>query len=91
MWYGLSNTTKFCIFDVFRAFLNGSDLPGKQKDQLLIEDGLICLGEPRGIRTSGPQLRRLLLYPAELWTHASKNDDRYGSSFMERVMGIEPT
>ena len=35
-------------------------------------------GEPWGTRTSGPQLRRLLLYPAELMT-------------LERVMGIEPT
>ena len=38
----------------------------------------LCDGEPWGTRTSGPQLRRLLLYPAELMT-------------LERVMGIEPT
>ena len=36
----------------------------------------LCDGEPWGTRTSGPQLRRLLLYPAELMT-------------LERVMGIE--
>ena len=29
----------------------------------------ICYGEPGGIRTPDPRLRRALLYPAELQTH----------------------
>ena len=42
---------------------------------------LRTFGDPVGIRTLDPQLRRLLLYPAELLSHKK----------MERVMGIEPT
>ena len=39
--------------------------------------------EPEGIRTPDPRLRRPLLYPAELQTHALFSE--------KRVMGIEPT
>ena len=38
---------------------------------------------PEGIRTPDPRLRRPLLYPAELQTHALFSE--------KRVMGIEPT
>ena len=44
-------------------------------------------GEPWGTRTSGPQLRRLLLYPAELMTLEHPAE----LMTLERVMGIEPT
>ena len=37
-------------------------------------------GDPGGIRTPDPRLRRPLLYPTELLNHK-----------MERAMGIEPT
>ena len=41
------------------------------------------IGEPTGIRTPDTRLRRPLLYPAELQTHALFSE--------KRVMGIEPT
>ena len=37
---------------------------------------MIFFGEPGGIRTRDPQLRRLLLYPAELPVHAFKHKAR---------------
>ena len=40
----------------------------------------INAGDPGGIRTPDPRLRRPLLYPTELLNHE-----------MERAMGIEPT
>ena len=41
----------------------------------------IILGDPGGIRTPDPRLRRPLLYPTELLDHI----------ILERAMGIEPT
>ena len=41
----------------------------------------IILGDPGGIRTPDPRLRRPLLYPTELLDHIK----------LERAMGIEPT
>ena len=41
----------------------------------------IILGDPGGIRTPDPRLRRPLLYPTELLDHM----------ILERAMGIEPT
>ena len=41
-------------------------------------------GEPTGIRTPDTRLRRPLLYPTELWTHAYLKK-------MERMMRIELT
>ena len=41
----------------------------------------ITLGDPGGIRTPDPRLRRPLLYPTELLDHM----------ILERAMGIEPT
>ena len=41
----------------------------------------ITLGDPGGIRTPDPRLRRPLLYPTELLDHI----------ILERAMGIEPT
>ena len=40
-------------------------------------------GDPGGIRTPDPRLRRPLLYPTELLNHIVK--------LVERAMGIEPT
>ena len=45
---------------------------------------------PEGIRTPDPRLRRPLLYPAELQTHFSLNENLSFSN-EKRVMGIEPT
>ena len=42
---------------------------------------VIILGDPGGIRTPDPRLRRPLLYPTELLDHMK----------LERAMGIEPT
>lgn len=39
----------------------------------------VC-GEPGGIRTPDPRLRRPVLYPTELLTHKS-NDNKYNSTF----------
>ena len=41
----------------------------------------LSLGDPGGIRTPDPRLRRPLLYPTELLDHM----------ILERAMGIEPT
>lgn len=41
--------------------------------------GCVLNGDPGGIRTPDPRLRRPLLYPTELLNH------------LERAMGIEPT
>ena len=41
----------------------------------------LLLGDPGGIRTPDPRLRRPLLYPTELLNHIN----------LERAMGIEPT
>ena len=46
--------------------------------------------EPGGIRTLDLRLRRPLLYPAELQTHSSLNENLSFSN-EKRVMGIEPT
>ena len=46
--------------------------------------------EPGGIRTLDLRLRRPLLYPAELQTHFSLNENLSFSN-EKRVMGIEPT
>ena len=46
--------------------------------------------EPGGIRTLDLRLRRPLLYPAELQTHLSLNENLSFSN-EKRVMGIEPT
>ena len=43
------------------------------------------IGAPKGTRTPGLLLRRQLLYPAELLAHL------LARTFLERVMGIEPT
>ena len=48
------------------------------------------LNEPGGIRTLDLRLRRPLLYPAELQTHFSLNENLSFSN-EKRVMGIEPT
>ena len=48
------------------------------------------LNEPGGIRTLDLRLRRPLLYPAELQTHSSLNENLSFSN-EKRVMGIEPT
>ena len=49
-------------------------------------------GEPVGIRTQDTRLRRPLLYPAELRTHAvSPRDTDAVSKKMERMMRIELT
>ena len=45
--------------------------------------GVCCIGDPGGIRTPDPRLRRPLLYPTELLNHIVK--------LVERAMGIEPT
>ena len=54
----------------------------------------IQVGDPVGIRTLDPQLRRLLLYPAELQTlinFISVYRLLTDYSVRKRVMGIEPT
>ena len=43
--------------------------------------GILYFGDPGGIRTPDPRLRRPLLYPTELLDHIK----------LERAMGIEPT
>ena len=45
--------------------------------------GVCFIGDPGGIRTPDPRLRRPLLYPTELLNHIVK--------LVERAMGIEPT
>ena len=50
------------------------------------------VNEPGGIRTLDLRLRRPLLYPAELRTHAYMHlPDSFFKASRKRVMGIEPT
>ena len=53
----------------------------KNKKCLAEAKHLIYYGDPGGIRTPDPRLRRPLLYPTELLNHIN----------LERAMGIEPT
>ena len=45
-----------------------------------------CFGEPTGIRTPDPRLRRPVLYPTELLTHML-NDNNYNSTKNHKCQG----
>ena len=44
-------------------------LRNKKAAKYLILNGFCIYGAPREIRTPDPQVRSLVLYPAELWAH----------------------
>ena len=63
---------------------------GSGTDPFIKYDRFERVNEPGGIRTLDLRLRRPLLYPAELQTHFSLNENLSFSN-EKRVMGIEPT
>ncbi len=46
-------------------------------------------GVPEGIRTPDPQLRRLMLYPAELRAHKQNNSKQNGANDRIRTGDIQ--
>ena len=68
----------------------GSLRQGCGTDPFIKYDRFERVNEPGGIRTLDLRLRRPLLYPAELQTHFSLNENLSFSN-EKRVMGIEPT
>ena len=68
----------------------GSLRQGCGTDPFIKYDRFERVNEPGGIRTLDLRLRRPLLYPAELQTHSSLNENLSFSN-EKRVMGIEPT
>ena len=50
---------------------------------------MVLKNVPKGIRTPDPRLRRPLLYPAELWTHAAILIAKAGDGNRTHVSSLE--
>ena len=50
---------------------------------------MVLKNVPKGIRTPDPRLRRPLLYPAELWTHAAIFIAKAGDGNRTHVSSLE--
>ena len=46
-------------------------VPKSRNNKGIVQPDASDIGAPNWIRTSGPQIRNLMLYPAELWVHAA--------------------